>query len=129
MMIHPLERQVQKSGIALLRAMGWRVWRRNVSAFATVSNGKRRYIQNGEPGMSDTWGFLPDGRHFELEFKRHGEKLTAAQLTWLRSVNGPLSPAIWVDNTRTLQVVAEALQNGAIVRYGDGCEYDLEAAK
>lgn len=120
----PSESEVQRNGIAYLKAMGWKVWRRNVGR---MKNSSGKLISFGEPGMSDCWGITPDGRHFELEFKREGKRPTKAQLAWLKSMNTGCTPAWWVDNTATLQRVAEFIADGYSVRYFDdgSDEYDL----
>lgn len=113
---HPPEREVQKSGIAILKAMGWRVWRRNVGGMADKAG---NFIRFNEPGMSDTWGITPDGRHFELEFKRHGQKPTEAQLAWLKTMNGRHHVSFWVDSTAELVRAAVMINEGGVVIYRD----------
>src|SRR5580693_33435 len=118
----PTEAQVQKSGIALLKAMGWHVWRRNVGGMTDKAG---QFVRFGVPGMSDTWGFTPDGRHFELEFKREGKRPDERQLRWLRFTNN-FGVSFWVDNTATLQRIAGLITDGhSVWYYGDGDEYDL----
>ncbi len=122
----PLEKEVQKSGIALLRALGWTVFRRNVGFSVATHKGKKRAIRYGDPGQSDTWGTLPDGRHFELEFKRPGKRPTLDQARWLWMMNsGDYGVAFWVDNTGTLERVARHLMAGGRIRYldQDGRQY------
>lgn len=116
---HPPEREVQKSGIAILKAMGWRVYRRNVGGMTDKAG---QFIRFGEPGMSDTWGITPDGRHFELEFKRYGERPSEVQLAWLKDMNdnksnGPVS--FWADSTEVVQKVAQLIDQGCTVEYRD----------
>ena len=124
----PLESEVQKSGIALLRGLGWECHRRNVSATRwTDKKGNERLFKTNAAGMADTWGTMPDGRRFELEFKRPGKHPTAKQLAWLKSQNGPHCCAFWVDNNRTLQMVAEALMGGGRIWYHEvGDDYDVD---
>lgn len=118
----PLEREVQRSGIALLRGLGWTVHRRNVGAMK-VGN---RFVRFSEEGASDTYGVIPGIGHFELEFKRPGERPTKDQLLWLLKHNHSGSVGFWVDNTATLEAVARAIMAGYRVVY-DGWtgHYDL----
>ncbi len=123
----PLEKEIQKNGIALLRSLGWKkVFRRNVATFTADYKGKSRIIRCGEPGQSDTWGVMPDGRHFELEFKRSGERPTLDQAKWLWMMNsGGCGVSFWVDNLDTLERVARHLMDGGRIVYldQDGREY------
>ena len=118
----PRESEVQKSGIAILKALGWKVWRRNVGG---MTDRKGHFIRFGEPGMSDTWGITPDGRHFEIEFKRLGQKPSRVQFAWLRHMNGGGPVSFWVDNTDDLQFVADMITRGYYVRYRDDMSYVL----
>ncbi len=119
----PREAEVQKSGIAYLKAQGWQVFRRNTGA---MLNKNGQLIRFGEPGQSDTWGITPDGRHFELEFKRHGERPNKAQLAWLKKMNTEQTPAFWVDNTSTLARIEKWLRCSGTIHYRqDSDEYDL----
>jgi hypothetical protein len=114
----PLEREVQKSGIALLRGLGWECHRRNVSATRWVDKkGNNRLFKTNAAGMADTWGTMPDGRRFEIEFKRPGKRPTAKQLAWLKSQNGPHCCAFWVDSTCVLEKVARHLMNVGTIFY------------
>jgi hypothetical protein len=124
----PLEKEIQKPGIAYLKSLGWDVNRRNVGAFTVQGKtGVKRFIRANSPGQSDTWGTTPDGRHFELEFKRPGKEPTALQFEWLQKMNArPSTVAFWCDNTATLERVARHVMAGGGVEYtGIGAEYDL----
>lgn len=122
----PLEKEVQKNGIILLRSLGWAVHRRNVGIMKWKDKkGSTRMFRMNEAGMSDTWGMLPDGRRFELEFKRSGKRPSAEQLAWLKSQNGPHCVAFWVDNTETLSRVAIYLGAGHSVVYSEDDHYEV----
>lgn len=123
----PRESEIQASGMALLRTLGWRVFRRNTGAMTATYKGRDRFIRFSEPGQSDCWAVLPDGRHGEVEFKRPGEWPTAAQLAWLRSMNGVGgSVAFWVSDLKDLEEVARHVQRGGKIEYvGDEGQYQL----
>jgi len=124
----PTEAEVQKSGIAILKAMGWLVWRRNVGSMSGSHNGKAWFVKFGEPGMADTWGFTPDGRHCEIEFKRRGKRPTAEQTAWLRMTNR-FGVSFWVDSTESLQRIASHIGRGCKVWYFDESDkFDLVEA-
>lgn len=117
----PLESEVQRNGMALLRARGWVVLRRNVLA---MKKGKH-YVKGGETGQSDTYGTTPSGVHFELEFKRRRERPTDEQLRWLLAMNGRgrnRAVAFWVDNLDDLEQVARRVEQGWRVVYDLGPE-------
>jgi hypothetical protein len=122
--VTPLESEVQRSGRAILEALGWHVFRRNVGVMRVGS----RVIRFAERGAADTYGILPDGRHFELEFKRFGERPTKTQVLWLVKTNGiGGSVSFWVDSTAVLERMARAVMEGCRVVY-DGWtgDYHLE---
>jgi hypothetical protein len=121
----PLEKVVQKGSIALLRLFGWTVFRRNVGMMVGRHKGKDWAVRFGEPGQSDLWGVMPDGRHFEAETKRFGKRPTEAQLAWLKTRNGPHCAAFWFDNTDTLELVARHLMAGGSIEYGEDDHYKL----
>lgn len=117
----PLEKDVQRIGIELMEGLGIQVHRRNVGGMSGRHNGKSWYVRFAEPGQSDTWGILPDGRHVEVEFKRPDERPTLEQTLWLIRCSARC-PAFWVDNVATLGVVIRAVLTGATVVYRDGRE-------
>ena len=122
----PLEKEVQRGSIAILRALGWTVFRRNVGMMVGKHKGKDWAVRFAEPGQSDLWGIMPDGRHFEAETKRIGKEPTEKQLAWLKARNGPHCVAFWFDSTRVLERVARHLASGGGVEYtGTGADYDL----
>ena len=118
----PLEREVQRSAIASLALMGVVLYRRNVALQVATYKGKSRVIRSGKVGQSDTYGWeITTGRHWEIELKRHGEKPTPAQLTWLQECGRTGAVAFWGDNVDTIERVAEAiLAGGRIVWRNDG---------
>jgi hypothetical protein len=120
----PTEAEIQKSGIAILKALGWLVWRRNTGAMSGSHGGKKWFVKFGEKGMADTWGFTPDGRHCEIEFKRPGKRPTEAQLAWLKLTNR-FGVSFWVCNTSSLVAIAKAVAEGRRIRYGDNDNYEV----
>lgn len=122
------EREIMASGTIYLRSMGWIVHRRNVGAITLRDNySQMRTFRANSPGMSDTWGDMPDGRHFELEYKATGKQPTDLQRAWLIRMNSrPNTVAFWVDSTRALELVANHLRAGGSVEYtGRWADYDL----
>ena len=118
----PPEAEVLKSSVAILTHLGWTVHRRNVTAIKFADS----YVKFNEPGMSDLWGTMPDGRRFELEIKRFGKRPTVKQLDWLRSQNNEHCAAFWADSSREVELVARALMQGAWIEYHEtGDAYDL----
>ena len=75
-----------------------RVWRRNTGAVTADYASRKRFIRFGQPGMSDLWGIItrmtcPEcgrvtrrGIHLEIECKKFGGKLTAAQKEYLETI-------------------------------------------
>lgn len=121
------ESEIVKNAILYLKSIRWEVYRRNVGAMAIMlPNVRRRWFRSAEPGQSDLYGTLPDGRRFELEIKHHGKRPTALQLAWLQSQNDEHCVAFWCDSTATLQRIAPAIAGRARVVYGEGDEYDVE---
>ncbi|MBQ3327312.1 MAG: hypothetical protein IJG86_06020 [Clostridia bacterium] len=74
------------------------VWRRNTGAVTADYANRKRFIRFGQPGMSDVWGIItrmtcPEcgrvtrrGVHLEIECKKFGGKLTAAQKEYLEMI-------------------------------------------
>lgn len=116
-----LEKDVQRPGIKLMEGLGIQVHRRNVGGMSGQHNGRPWYVRFAEPGQSDTWGILPDGRHLEVEFKRPNERPTLEQALWLIRCSARC-PAIWVDNVATLGRLLPAILDGARARYRPGEE-------
>jgi hypothetical protein len=124
----PLEREIQRNGIKLLKMLGWTVHRRNTGTFFATYKGKERLIRSGTPGMADTWGVMPDGRRFEIEFKRPGNRPTELQLAWLKSQNNAHCAAFWVFETGHLELYAKLLMNGANVHWLRGDSFMIYSA-
>ena len=128
----PLERDIQKAGVALLKARGWKVFRRNVGGILKLANGQR--VRMGEKGQADDYGKTPQGWHFELEFKRPGQRPRVEQRDWLLYMNGSgcdRSVAFWVSSLSDLLQVATRIEQGWRVVYDDPltsriAEYHIE---
>lgn len=117
------EREIQKSGIAILESFGLEVFRRNVGAMTITDNGKRRHVRMNAAGMADTWAIGPRNwehpLHWEIEFKRMNEYPTLKQAEWLHKMAALGCPAFWIDNTKTLFHVTEAIIRGGRVVYSN----------
>jgi hypothetical protein len=119
----PREAEIQKTAIAVLEAMGWRVFRRNVGATSGSHNGKRWFVRFASPGQSDLWGLMPPPpgdrwwRPFEAECKRPGERPALAQVRWLMAMNEITGSAFWFDSLDILERVARCLAAGGYVEY------------
>ncbi len=135
----PLEKEIQKNAVKLLRSLGWEIHRRNVSAFGGTHKGKKWFVRSGEPGQADLFGKLPDGRHAEIEIKRPDERPTLDQARWLWANNrSDHEVSFWVDNLDTLERVARHLMGGGKILYldnngrqypdgwGPSADYDLD---
>lgn len=118
----PLERDVQKSGIQFLKLRGWFVKRRNTGLMTAEYKGRKRAVRFSEAGASDTYGLLPDGRHFELEFKRLDERPRLDQTEWLIDWLSRGAVAFWVDCIEVLESVVPALESGGRIEYERGRE-------
>jgi len=115
----PLEKEIQRNGIKLLKFLGWTCHRRNTGMTRATYGGRTRVIRYGEPGMADIFGKLPDGRSFELEFKRPGNRPTRRQFDWLKSQNSEHCVAFWVDDVQTLEIIAKRLMRGFRIWWDD----------
>lgn len=113
---NPLEKVVQASCVRILEAHGCRVFRRNVGVMPLEHNGRKRVFRSGSPGEADLYGWLPDGRHFELEIKRRGQRPRPEQIRFLRDANRSVA-AFWVDSADELMLVLPALLAGARIEY------------
>jgi hypothetical protein len=121
--LKPLEKVVQAKCDEVLRAHGCRVFRRNAGMMFGEHKGKGWAVKLGEPGAADLFGELPDGRHFECEVKRDGERPRLDQVEFLRS----MSLAWWVDDADELDKMLPAILAGGRIEWGDGTEtYPVE---
>ncbi len=133
-----LERDIQKTGMELLRSLGWKVHRRNTGAYTATYKGKTRFVRFSEKGAADVWFTIPqqNNRHGEWEVKRGGERPTMDQVRWLRQMNEDGGAAFWTDSVAILERVAKHLNTGGRIEYLDtmwrfgkveslGGDYDL----
>lgn len=85
---HLSESDIQKQCLEWLNYQpNTKAWRRNSGAHvmeATATH-KRRFIRFGQKGMSDIEGIV-NGRHLEIEIKRHGKRPTSEQDAWLAEI-------------------------------------------
>lgn len=127
----PLERDVQAQMRAWLVAHGCVVHRRSVAGARKMPDGSVMTL--GQTGQADLWGKLPDGRHFELEVKRPGNRPTQAQVDWLTAMNGrgrDRSVAFWADSLADVEQVFRRVMDGWRVVYDHNPrpgDYRLEA--
>ena len=79
-----LETQITKGCLDWLNMVpGVQCWRQNTGGREWIDmNGKKRYVQFGEPGQADITGIGPQGVRIEIEIKRPGEDLRPNQLIW-----------------------------------------------
>lgn len=118
-----LEKSVQKSGIAILAALGIKLYRRNVGGFLDDYG---HWVQFADSGQSDTYGWIiSTGTHVEIEWKRPPNKPTLCQLDWLKECTRTGAIAFWADNTKTAEKVARAVLAGGKIKWGDGDSYDV----
>jgi hypothetical protein len=121
------ERDVSRAMVRYLQSLGYAVHRRNVGAMEGVSRGKVRRVRFAEPGASDYWLVLRDGRHCEVEAKRPGKKPNKHQILWMLRLNAAGAAAFWADNVETLANTVDTLEQGFhIYMYNDGT-FDLVA--
>ena len=113
---------------AILRAYGWRVFRRNTGAMAAVYNGKRRYVRFAEKGQADLYGWIPGvrggpARPFECEIKRPGSAPRVDQMDWLRRCSRDGVVAFWVDGSAACHEIASCVSHGGEVVWTDGAGF------
>jgi hypothetical protein len=119
-----LERDVLRSALAVLRALGFRPSRRNVGAVEAVSkSGRRRLVRFGEPGQADITATCPSGpnrgKRVEIEVKRPDERPRPEQVAFLRSVNESGGIALWIDDAGELARVLRRVLDGATIEVDD----------
>jgi hypothetical protein len=98
-----------------MRAQGSQVYRRNVGGMYDASG---NFVRFAEKGAADSWGILPNGSHFECEYKRLGKRPTYDQVMWLIGTNGHgASVSFWVDNLDTLERVYAWVVSGGRIAF------------
>lgn len=117
------ESKIQRSIVVRLSRLGVELLRRNVGA---MRDGER-FIRFAAAGQSDLWGTDCQGRHWEIEVKRPGNRPTLRQLAWLKKMTARGCPAYWADSANIAERVAEAilLHGGRIVWHDDDA-FDVE---
>ena len=120
----PREREgkVQKAIMVRLSRLGVKLWRRNIGAMTDKAG---NFVRFAAPGQSDLWG-VHEGRHWEIEVKRPGNKPTPTQLKWLKEMTAQGCVAYWADNPTTAELVAEAVLSGCEIVWRDGVDYDVQ---
>jgi hypothetical protein len=75
-----------------------RAWRQNVGGTAFYGvDGKRYWVQFGQPGMSDISGIL-HGLRLEIEVKAPGNEPSDLQQAWLKFIRDRGGVAFWCDS-------------------------------
>lgn len=84
----PLEKDIQKSILQYLDAIGVFAWRNNTGGgFNTNPNGKKYFIKFSTKGAPDILGCLKGGAFLAIEVKRPGGVATKNQLEFLATVS------------------------------------------
>lgn len=118
------ESKIQRAIVVRLSRWGIKLWRRNVGAFKNEATGS--YFRSGSAGMSDLWGVDRDGRHWEIETKRPGNKPTPKQLAWLKEMTARGCVAFWADSANVAEVVAEAVISGGVIVWQNDENFDID---
>ena len=94
------ETALVKAVVEYLNASGrFLAWRNNTGAFAGEYKGKRRFVRFGIPGASDVFAVeRRNGRFWAIECKMPGEKPSAKQEEFSRTIAGANGGAIWVTS-------------------------------
>ncbi len=123
----PRESEVQAAFVETLELFGCRAHRRNAGKLRVPGrNGKVYYVKLAEEGAADLFGVFPDGRHYDLEVKRPGERPDLHQVQWLREANR-WAPAFWCDDVDKLKEWLPHLIAGASIVWAEGVEsYPVE---
>lgn len=92
MAIKLLEKDIQDQILSFLQYQRGFFWRNNTGASKyegkdKFGNKKDRFIRYGKKGQCDISGILPDGRRFECEVKRPGNKPSEEQVTFIDAIN------------------------------------------
>ena len=120
------EAAVQREALAIFKAWGVPMQRRNTRVFTVVGKGgKNRPLFCGEAGDSDLTGTLPGGRRIDVEVKREGwspskvsgkdRERWGRQLAKLIGLNRMGGVGMYVTRPETLHEVIPRLLRGARV--------------
>lgn len=122
----PLEREVQRSVLRALAALGCDPERRNIRRDPVrQADGSKAYVKSGRAGMPDVTATVPGlGTRLEVEVKRPGERPTRLQYRRLAEINASGGIGIWVDDIKWLMWAVEQFRRGAKAGVdGDGESY------
>ena len=94
------ETQITKGCLDWLNTVpGVQCWRQNTGGREWIdTNGRKRYVQFGEPGQADITGIGPGGIRIEIEVKRPGEEPNLLQMTWLAMIVRRGGIGFWCDS-------------------------------
>jgi hypothetical protein len=121
-----LERSIMSGIRQQLAILGVTLWRRNTGALRSRYKGRDRFVRFGEPGAADLWGVGPEGRHWEIEVKRPGQRPTMKQAAFLMIMHQQGAVAFWVDSIELAERVAVAILDGGRVKWHEDGDYDIE---
>jgi hypothetical protein len=115
----PLERDVQKSCIAVLKLRQIPHIRLNAgAAYRPGRNGKPQLIRYAPEGFPDLLGWLPAGfgwaaaRVLGVEVKREGQRPKQEQLAVLRRILDDGGVGVWVTDSQQLERVLDGVKEG-----------------
>ena len=101
----PLERDVLRAGLQLLRVHPLVAWASRINSGA-VENASGQFVRfNQIAGCSDIVGQMKTGQFLALECKRPGQKPTEPQMMFLRQVQHYGGCSGWFDSVEALERV------------------------
>jgi len=111
----PYEREVQRSAIQALEALGCRPDRRNIRNDAvTRPDGRKVWARSERSGKADITATVPGlGTRLEVEIKRPGGRPSKLQIQRIHEVNEVGGIAVWVDDVAWLVWAVEHFKRGA----------------
>lgn len=106
----PLEAEIQRAILDVLRFHGVECWRANTGAFAGEHKGRSRFVRFGEKGQSDILGMIgPNARFLAIEAKRPGNKPTLDQILFMQRINAAGGFAFWATSAQTVDHAVRAV--------------------
>jgi hypothetical protein len=112
----PLEKEVLAGVLAVVKRLGLDIHRNNTGAARLPGKGgKPQLVRFGQVGAGDLSGWLPGGRHVEIETKRRGNKPRPEQLERLIRINAAGGVAFWVDDADIAENILRQVAAGARV--------------
>lgn len=116
----PLEREVLAGVAAAIALLGLEIHRNNTGAARLPGRGgKPQLVRFGQAGAGDFAGWLPGGRHVEIEVKRPGQRPRPEQLARLVRINAAGGVGFWVDDAAVAESILRHVAAGAYVVIDD----------